>query len=54
MGTGGRLRGPFGEGKISDSTIPAGFEFGALGAVGTTRNWSTALKIASALDAMEG
>ncbi|MBB4040968.1 uncharacterized protein (DUF1697 family) [Microvirga flocculans] len=44
----------FGEGKISDSKIPAGFSLKALGAVGTNRNWNTALKIAQALEAMNG
>ena len=44
----------FGDGNISKSKIPAGFGLKALGGVGTNRNWNTVLKIASALDAMDG
>lgn len=40
----------FGNANISESRIPAGFGLKALGAVGTNRNWNTALKIAKALD----
>lgn len=42
----------FGETPISDSRIPAGFNLKALGAVGTNRNWNTAMKIAQAFGAM--
>jgi uncharacterized protein (DUF1697 family) len=40
----------FGEGDISASRLPAGFALKALGAVGTNRNWNTAMKINAALD----
>lgn len=40
----------FGEGEIVDSKLPAGFGLSALGAVGTNRNWNTAMKIAAALE----
>jgi len=42
----------FGEGPISASKITAGFGLKALGAVGTNRNWNTAVKIADALEEM--
>jgi uncharacterized protein (DUF1697 family) len=42
----------FGDGPISASKIPAGFGLKALGAVGTNRNFNTAVKIAKALDTM--
>jgi uncharacterized protein (DUF1697 family) len=42
----------FGETPISESRIPSGFALKFLGAVGTNRNWSTALKIAGAFEAM--
>ncbi len=35
------------------SKLPAGFGLKALGAVGTNRNWSTAMKITAVLDEME-
>lgn len=44
----------FGEATISESRIPAGFNLKALGAVGTNRNWNTAVKISQMLDAMGG
>jgi uncharacterized protein (DUF1697 family) len=44
----------FGGGNISASKIPAGFGLKALGAVGTNRNWNTALKIARVLNEMAG
>jgi uncharacterized protein (DUF1697 family) len=42
----------FGEASISESRIPAGFSLKALGAVGTNRNWNTAVRISRTLDAM--
>lgn len=39
----------FGEGQISRSKIPAGFGLNKLGAIGTNRNWNTAVKIRDAL-----
>lgn len=39
----------FGDGDISASKIPSGFGLGALGAVGTNRNWNTATRIMAAL-----
>lgn len=43
----------FGTGAIADSKLPAGFGLRALGAVGTNRNWNTAMKISAVLDAMD-
>jgi uncharacterized protein (DUF1697 family) len=43
----------FGEGEIKDSRLTAGFGLKALGAVGTNRNWNTAMKITAALDRLE-
>ena len=40
----------FGEGDIDGSKLPAGFGLKSLGAVGTNRNWNTAMKITAALD----
>jgi uncharacterized protein (DUF1697 family) len=44
----------FGEASIRDSRMTSGFGLKALGAVGTNRNWNTAVKIARALDTMAG
>jgi uncharacterized protein (DUF1697 family) len=44
----------FGEAPISGSRMASGFGLKALGAVGTNRNWNTAVRIARALDAMAG
>ena len=44
----------FGEAPTPGSGMASGFGLKALGAVGTNRNWNTALKIARALDAMAG
>jgi uncharacterized protein (DUF1697 family) len=44
----------FGEAPIPESRMTSGFGLKALGAVGTNRNWNTAIKIARALDAMAG
>ncbi len=43
-----------GEAPISGSRMASGFGLKALGAVGTNRNWNTAIKIARALDTMAG
>ena len=43
----------FGEGDIDGSKLPWGFGLKSLGAVGTNRNWNTAMKIIEALGAME-
>lgn len=43
----------FGGDDPNASKLPAGFGLKALGAVGTNRNWNTALKITAALDEME-
>lgn len=40
-------------GDIDASRLPAGFGLKALGAVGTNRNWNTAMKITAVLDEME-
>lgn len=52
--TGGDLYMWFGEGNIDASKLPAGFGLKALGAMGTNRNWNTAMKITDALGALEG
>jgi uncharacterized protein (DUF1697 family) len=44
----------FGGSPISGSKMASGFGLKALGAVGTNRNWNTAIRIARALDAMAG
>jgi uncharacterized protein (DUF1697 family) len=44
----------FGEAPISGSRMASGFGLKSLGAVGTNRNWNTAIKIARALDTMAG
>jgi uncharacterized protein (DUF1697 family) len=44
----------FGEAPIPESRMASGFGLKALGAVGTNRNWNTAMKIARALDTMAG
>lgn len=44
----------FGEAPIPESRMASGFGLKALGAVGTNRNWNTAIRIARALDAMAG
>jgi uncharacterized protein (DUF1697 family) len=44
----------FGEAPIPESRMASGFGLKALGAVGTNRNWNTAIKIALALDTMAG
>lgn len=43
----------FGEGRITESRIPAGFGLKMIGAVGTNRNWNTCLKITRVLDELE-
>lgn len=43
----------FGEGPIDGSKLPAGFGLKSLGAVGTNRNWNTAMKITKTLDELE-
>lgn len=43
----------FGGADPNASKLPAGFGLKSLGAVGTNRNWNTALKITAALDEME-
>jgi uncharacterized protein (DUF1697 family) len=43
----------FGGDDPNMSKLPAGFGLKSLGAVGTNRNWNTALKITAALDEME-
>lgn len=43
----------FGEGLIHESRLTAGFGLKALGAVGTNRNWNTAMKLTDALGALE-
>lgn len=43
----------FGGDDPNASRLPAGFGLKSLGAVGTNRNWNTALKITAALDEME-
>lgn len=43
----------FGEGRITDSKLAAGFGLRQIGAVGTNRNWNTCQKVAAALDALE-
>jgi uncharacterized protein (DUF1697 family) len=42
----------FGETPISASPMASGFGLKSLGAVGTNRNWNTAIKIAPALESM--
>jgi uncharacterized protein (DUF1697 family) len=42
----------FGETPISESRMASGFGLKAIGAVGTSRNWNTAVKIARTLDTM--
>ncbi|MCB8823433.1 DUF1697 domain-containing protein [Microvirga rosea] len=44
----------FGDAPISGSRMASGFGLKALGAVGTNRNWNTAIKISRTLDAMAG
>ena len=44
----------FGEAPVPESSMASGFGLKALGAVGTNRNWNTAIKIARALDTMAG
>jgi len=44
----------FGEAPVLGSRMTSGFGLKALGAVGTNRNWNTAIKIARALDTMAG
>ncbi len=44
----------FGEAPIPGSRMTSGFGLKALGAVGTNRNWNTAITIARALDTMAG
>ncbi len=43
----------FGQGSISDSKLPGGFGLNSLGAVGTNRNWNTAMKITAVLDEID-
>lgn len=43
----------FGEGDIDGSKLPAGFGLKSLGAVGTNRNWNTAMKITKVLDQLD-
>jgi uncharacterized protein (DUF1697 family) len=44
----------FGEAPIPESRMASGFGLKSLGAVGTNRNWNTAIKIARVLDTMAG
>jgi len=44
----------FGETPISESRMVSGFGLKALGAVGTNRNWNTAIRIARTLGMMTG
>jgi uncharacterized protein (DUF1697 family) len=44
----------FGDAPITGSRMASGFGLKALGAVGTNRNWNTAVRIARALHAMAG
>lgn len=41
-------------GDIDRSKLPGGFGLKTLGAVGTNRNWNTAMKITAVLDELEG
>lgn len=44
----------FGEGPIAESGMKAGFGLKSLGAVGTNRNWNTAMRITDLLDEAGG
>ena len=43
----------FGHDSLRDSKLPGGFGLDSLGAVGTNRNWNTAMKISAVLDEMD-